>query len=66
MLSPDPELRPAMMNEVITTLEAVQQQRITQPAAHVWQPPVPQNPPSSWAGWKKQVRQYAPVLSAGS
>ncbi|HEY7417331.1 MAG TPA: protein kinase, partial [Ktedonobacteraceae bacterium] len=62
MLSPDPELRPAAMDEVVAALETVQQQRTAQPKAHVWQPPVPQDPPSSPAGWQ-QVQIQVPSPS---
>ncbi|HEY7415589.1 MAG TPA: serine/threonine-protein kinase, partial [Ktedonobacteraceae bacterium] len=60
MLSPDPELRPATMHDVIAALEAVQQQHITQLAARVWQPPIPQNLPPLWAG-QQQVQIQVPT-----
>jgi serine/threonine protein kinase len=46
-LSPDPELRPATMSEVIAVLEDIQKQRAAQPAAHIGQSPAQQNLPSS-------------------
>ena len=47
MLSPDPDLRPGDMGEVIATLEAARQQRGVQPAARIWQPAVQQDLSSS-------------------
>ncbi|HEY7417703.1 MAG TPA: protein kinase, partial [Ktedonobacteraceae bacterium] len=62
MLSPDPELRPATMSKVITALEAIQQQHAAQPAARIWQPPVPRVLP--FLASSRQVRVPASSLVA--
>jgi WD40 repeat protein len=70
MLSPDPEQRPANMGEVIKELQAIQPQRAPQLVTHVWQPPAPQNQPSSsprWQQWQQMQMQVpsSPPASSG-
>jgi eukaryotic-like serine/threonine-protein kinase len=65
MLSADPEQRPATMGEVIEILEAIQLQRVTEQGTRIWQPPVPQDLPSSSTGWQ-QVQIQVPGASSAS
>jgi serine/threonine protein kinase len=61
MLSLDPSDRPATMREVASVLEVIRQQRVTQEAARIWRPPLPQAPPSSMAGQQAiQIQLPAP------
>jgi eukaryotic-like serine/threonine-protein kinase len=50
MLAFDPGERPATVHEVAATLEAIRRERVSQDGARIWQPPTPQDLPSSMGG----------------
>ena len=50
MLAFDPGERPATVREVAAALEAIRRERMSQDGARIWQPPTPQDLPSSMGG----------------
>src|SRR5216683_2011108 len=50
MLAFDPGERPAAVHEVAAALEAIRRERMSQDGARIWQPPTPQDLPSSMGG----------------
>ncbi len=60
MLSPHPGERPANVREVVTVLEAIKQQYMTQDAVRIWRPPTPQALPTSMGG-QQAIQIQLPV-----
>ncbi len=60
MLAFDPGERPATVREVATALEAIRRERLSQDGARIWQPPTPQDLPSSMGGQRLYLQLPTP------
>src|SRR6266851_2070515 len=60
MLAFDPGERPAAVHEVAAALEAIRRERVSQDGARIWQPPTPQDLPSSMGGQRLHLQLPTP------
>ena len=60
MLAFDPGERPAAVHEVAAALEAIRRERMSQDGARIWQPPTPQDLPSSMGGQRLYLQLPTP------
>ena len=60
MLAFDPGERPAAVHEVAAALEAIRRERMSQDGARIWQPPTPQDLPSSMGGQRLHLQLPTP------